>query len=151
MSFFKPTKFEGGAQLIRALDDIKRSTARRKMIGILKAAAEPVRLNMARFAPRGTAWGVHLADSMVITTIRSTTAALATAGPEDVTVAVGPTKDKFYGFFLQYGTIHIGPQPFASEGLEAGTKPAFRILAAGFWDLIHKAFKPPSTRRRRRS
>ncbi len=146
--FFEPMRFEGEAQLLRALADIKRGTARRKQIKILKAAAEPVRLNMARLAPRGQgSGGDHLADSMVIMTVRGSAASRA----EDVTVAVGPSKDKFYGFFLQYGTVHISPTPFASQGLEAGTKPAFRILAAGYWELIRKAFKPPSTRRRRRS
>ena len=69
---------------------------------------------------------------------------------KDVTVAVGPSKEAFYGFFLQFGTIHISPRPFASQALEAGTKPAFRIMAAGYWELIRKAFKPPSAGRRRR-
>jgi HK97 gp10 family phage protein len=51
-------------------------------------------------------------------------------------VAVGPTKDYFYGYFQEFGTAHHGAQPWARPGFDEGKDEALAIIGREAWAAI---------------
>lgn len=137
-------KLEGANELALLLESMSKAASSRAQLKILRLAAEPMRVEMSRLAPRGKGLhGFHLADSMEISTIGSRS---RDRQEGEATVAVGPTKEAFWGLFQEIGTIRHGPQPFAHEAFDNQTKQTFDILQEGYWKLLKKWL---STRRPR--
>jgi len=132
-------RVEGVKGLAENLARLPLATARKKQIEALKLAAEPIRDQMGRNAPRGREplreGRVRLAGSMTISTVR------ARRGSTDATVAVGPGKGAFHGLFQERGTIHHGPQPFATAALNAKTKEALQIFGDEMWFEIRSVIR----------
>ena len=130
---------QGGEALARVLDGLKPATSRRKQFKILREAAKPMRAGMEANAPRGSgSHGRHLADSIVIASVRDR------QGDGDATVAVGPSRDAFWGFFQERGTIFHAPQPFAGPAFDSRLRRSFAIIQTRTWQLIRKAIPPVS-------
>ncbi len=135
---FLKFELQGGQQLARVLEVLKDANSRRKQFKMLRDAAEPIRAAMATNAPRGEGThGRHLADSMVISSVRGLQGGLE----NDPTVSVGPSKEAFWGFFQEVGTISHSPSPFAGTAFEATTGAAFAIIQDRTWELIRKAIQ----------
>lgn len=125
-------KFEGGPELVRALESLSTRVSKRVMREALESAGEPIRLAMQQKAPREPG-APDLADNMVIGNARvegllddSQTAA----------VAIGPSKGFFYAFFQEFGTVHHPAQPFARPAFDEGVARAIRDIAASMWTAL---------------
>lgn len=123
---------ELGARL-RALPDAYTRTI---VIDALKEAAEPMRARMAQLAPREPG-APDLADNIGISVANR----LGDVGggrwearhDEEHAVAVGPTKDFFYGLFQEYGTVHHRAQPFMRPAFDSESGKALTILTQELW------------------
>lgn len=131
---FLKMKFEGAAELARVLNGLSTAASSRRQLRALRAAAVPMRDEMEHTAPRGEGLhGRHLADSIAIMAVRDK------QGTGDKTVAIGPTRNAFWGFFQEHGTIRHGPQPFAAPAFDSQGGRSFQILQVKFWAMLKKA------------
>ena len=128
---------ELGARL-RALPDAYTRTI---VIDALKEAAEPMRARMAQLAPREPG-APDLADNIGISVANR----LGDVGggrwearhDEEHAVAVGPTKDFFYGLFQEYGTVHHRAQPFMRPAFDSESGKALTILTQELWKPLRE-------------
>lgn len=119
-------KFEGGAELATALDQLSTRLSKSVMREALIAAAEPIRAAAAAKAPHEPG-SPDLKENIGISPIRS---------PEMAAIAVGPTREFFYGFFQEYGTKHHGAQPFMRPAFDTEAPKSLAILSAEAWRLL---------------
>jgi len=119
-------KFEGGKELIAALNTLSKAMSKRVLIEGLKDAAEPMRRRMALMAPKGDPEGVNLRESIAVMTSRGQDA-------QEAAVAVGPTRSAFYGSFQEFGTSHHAAQPFARPAFDYEKDNSLQILAKALW------------------
>jgi HK97 gp10 family phage protein len=59
-----------------------------------------------------------------------------------VAVAVGPAKNRYYGVFQEFGTVHHGAQPFARPAFDLNVTKSLSILASFMWAAIAKRRGP---------
>lgn len=135
-SEFISMRFSGGEALARVYASLPEAVSRRWQLEALRKAAEPLRAEMAARAPRGPSrvgrrFPVHLKDSITIMTMRQSVA-------DDPTVAVGPSKDAFWGFFQEYGTVRHGAQPFAGPSFDARVMTMLDTLRDEAWSAIRR-------------
>jgi len=102
----------------------------------LVQAAEPIRAGMAARAPRGTV-APHLADSMITKPLPP--GELEAVTDDSAGVEIGPTKDFFYGYFWEFGTVRLPARPFARPAFDAGSREALAILEQALGAEILKA------------
>lgn len=132
-------RFEGGAELARTLESLPAALSYRVLIEGLKEAAEPMRQRMAELAPREPG-APDLAENMGISVadrIGSTEGGRWQAREkEQAVVAVGPTKNFFYGLFQEYGTSRHGAQPFMRPAFDTTAPIALGIMGRVFWTIL---------------
>lgn len=118
-------RFEGGADLAKALASLSPRLSKPIQRGALREGAEPMRVRMGSLAPRRPPHP-DMADHM----------AIANATGEDtqeIAVAVGPEKRFFYGLFQELGTAFHAAQPFARPAFDAVSHQSLLIIGAALW------------------
>lgn len=141
-------RFEGGEELARTLRALPEALTVRLVRAVLKEAAEPMRLRMARLAPHEPG-APDLRDSMTISVANriGSTAGGRWRAREDrheQAVAVGPSKDAFYGIFQEYGTVHHGAQPFMRPAFDAIAPESLAIIRRALWrELAARGIQAP--------
>lgn len=121
----------GGEELAARLSTLPFRRRRKEVLAALIAGGEPIRLELGRQAPR-SAEAPHLADSM-------TTSVAKSPDPDTFVVAVGPSRDAFWGFFQEWGTRHHGAQPFARPAFRAKAPEALGIVGDRLWTSVRTA------------
>lgn len=130
----------GQAQLAAALRALPLELRRERVLEVLEVAAEPMRRRMGTLAPKGPD-APHLADSMTIQEVRKIDGVRLTE--HEVAVAVGPSKDFFYGLFWEYGwAAHPSPHPFMRPAFDEGAKGALDEIGRGLWAILAPAASP---------
>ena len=133
---------QGAAQFAKTMRDLDPSKVRGLKLRILKRAAAPMATRMGELAP----WEPgkpDLRDSIQVQSVRSVDdpefggkMALAEG---DAAVAVGPSKDAFYGFFQEFGVAPHGKhpghsaQPFARPAFDETVDAALRVIQDDIW------------------
>lgn len=137
---------QGIEALKKALSALAFDDARHVKEGILKHAAEPMADRMGELAP----WEPgrpDLKDSIRVQVVRSFQDAeigQIDLADDEAAVAVGPSKDAFYGYFQEYGVpphgTHPGnpPQPFARPAFDETSDTALKIVADDSWAYVRK-------------
>ena len=120
---------EGLDELLKKLDQLPLTVARKLAVSALKKGAEPIRVEAGALAPRSDD-PPHLADTM-ITVISDATATGATA-------RVGPSKKGFYGLFQELGTIYASKQPFLLPAYSAKLGEAVEIIGTELGEGIER-------------
>lgn len=122
-------RVEGAAALGKALQGLSSRVSRGVLSKSLRSGAEPIRAAASRFAPRAPG-APDLADHIGISNAR----------PEsgNVAVAIGPTRNFFYGWFQEYGTTRHGAQPFLRPAFDGESQGALRIIRNEVWDALAK-------------
>jgi HK97 gp10 family phage protein len=82
----------------------------------LVAAAEPMRAGMAARAPRGPD-APHIADSIITKPLSP--GELEAVTDDSAGVEIGPTKEFFYGYFWEFGTVKLPARPFMRPAFDA--------------------------------
>lgn len=125
----------GGDDLERRLNALSASDKRAVLLAALKVAAEPMRDRMQTLAPRGPD-APHLADNIGVSVVRE-------KDSDAVAVAIGPTKDFFYGWFLEHGTVHMAARPFVRPAFDATAQASLDVLSQEIWNGL-KTLHPES-------
>lgn len=138
-------QIQGGKELAMRLRALPEAYTRTIVLGALREAGEPMRARMAQLAPREPG-KPDLADNINISVANR----LGDVGggrwearhDEEHAVAVGPTKDFFYGLFQEYGTVHHAPQPFMRPAFDSEAPRALQILTDELWKPLRDKAKP---------
>ena len=100
-------KIEGGAKFAKTLEALPFAKQRGVLTKMLKKAAEPIRERMEVLAPREPG-KPDLADNIVIQSVSKiddgTEMEARSLDDSEAAVAIGPSKDAFYGSFQEFGT-----------------------------------------------
>jgi len=111
------------------LRELDRTMQRDLLIEAAQAGAEIVRHAAAANAPRDTG---ELAENM--TTRVSTSLSDSREGSVDV----GPDRDEWYGFFVEFGTAFMMPRPFLRPALENNENQIIRVMQDVLLTAIEK-------------
>lgn len=136
-------KVEGGAQLAKALRSIASfEEERAAMLTILKTAAEPIQRRTAELVGVSNRQGPHLKDSIKIQALTKVDDSDFRGSVEldthEFAVAVGPSKDTFWGFFQEYGTVHHPPRPAMRPAFDQTQNAVMQKVQHGIWALLLK-------------
>jgi HK97 gp10 family phage protein len=82
----------------------------------LVAAAEPMRAGMVARAPRGPE-APHLAENIITKPLSPSE--LEAVTDDSAGVELGPTKEFFYGYFWEFGTVKLTARPFMRPAFDA--------------------------------
>jgi HK97 gp10 family phage protein len=127
----------GGQDLAKRLTQLPAAVSKRVQRDALRTAAEPIRDEAARQAPRDAqANAPHLADNIVIGTVSKTR-----PRADETIVEVGPAlqpSDHFYGYFQEYGTAFAPAQPFMRGAFESQVRRSMAIVVDELWASIRK-------------
>lgn len=118
-------RFSGGKEIAAALAKLPPRISKRFLIESLTEAAEPMRDAMERnvaVSPDPP----HIRDVVVVGTSRG-------QDTREAAVVVGATRKGYYGSFLEFGTAHQAPQPWARPAFDATFQQALQILSAALW------------------
>jgi HK97 gp10 family phage protein len=119
-------RFEGGQELAAALSELSLRMSKRVLVEALTEGAEEIRRPAASRAPRAPG-APDIADHIVISPVRETET-------DGAGVKVGPeTGEFYYGKFLEYGTRHMGAQPFMRPAFDTGAEPALDVIGKALW------------------
>lgn len=124
-------RVEGGAELVKVLNDLSPRVGKRMLREALEAAGEPMRLSMQAKAPRAPG-KPDLADNMVMSTARVKSRNEGQAAG----VAIGPSAGFYYGFFQEFGTVHHSAQPFMRPSFDGGAPRALADLTRALWAAL---------------
>jgi len=127
--------FQGGAQLAKALEQAGAALERRLVMEALKAAADPLRRDMAARMARSP-FAPHAADSVIVAEVKTIDG--EKLGPREFAVGVAPTREFFYWFFQEFGTVQAPAQPAMRPAFDAGVERALRDIGHALWDGIAK-------------
>ena len=129
---FLGMELTGVDQLAATLRRLPSGLGRKVQLRALREGAEPMRVEMGILAPRGPTLRrgrkIHLADSMTINAVRQ-----SQLPGDEAAVAVGPSKDAFWGLFQEYGTVHHAAQPFARRAFDAKRQAALERMVPALW------------------
>lgn len=128
-------RFEGGAELAKALSELSTRISKQMLREALTEAAEPIAERASRLAPRRPG-APDIADHIAVMTSRSETGAA---------VAVGPTTEFFYGLFLEFGTVHMKAFPFLRPAFDEGASKALETIREALWrELAGRGISRPT-------
>jgi HK97 gp10 family phage protein len=133
-------KIEGFKELAANLRALPDALQRSVILDALKESAEPMRARMGQLAPRRPG-APDIADNIGI----SVTNRIGDVGggrwearsDSEHAVAVGPTKNFFYGIFLEYGhRPNSRAYPFMRPAFDTTAQTSLSILSQRLWDAI---------------
>lgn len=131
--------FEGGDALARTLNQLPAAFSRKIILDALKEGAEPIRDTAAILAPRHTG---DLAGGMTISTTNRLGGTAGgrwqERGETEHAVAVGPSKDEYYGLFQEYGTVHHSAHPFLRPAFDQQGAQALTIIGDALWWALRR-------------
>lgn len=142
-------KFQGGPQLARALRDLSFEKERTVVRAMLREAAEPIRDEAEQLVTLGED-APHIADHIVVSAtnqLEDDSLGSRRADENEHAVAVGPSKDFFYGFFLEFGTIKMAAKPFLRPAFDSKVGAALKVFQEQVWAFLrHKAERSSTSR-----
>jgi len=111
-----PNSIKGLERLTRNFDKL---TLKDINTQAASAGAEVIREQAAINAPRGETGNLARLEITKVVVKKT----------NRVIVKIGPSKDAYYGLFLELGTVHMAPQPFLGPALEEKSNEAVQETA----------------------
>jgi len=122
-----------GADVLRA--NLERAvvavTDKATLTTVLLDGAEAIRAKAASLCPRSDE-PPHIADSIVAVAMPAFKGA-------EAAVQIGPTSRFFYGWFLEFGTIHAAPHAFMRPAFDTSYTDAQQTIKHGTWNVLAKS------------
>lgn len=131
-TFFMGRLFYAKVTGLEGLRDNLKKLEREVRLGLTEAAragAEIVLRDAVARAPRLTG---ELARSIQIHIVQKT------GNPNIAVAQVGPSKEAFYGRFVEKGTRHSRPEPFLKPALEANRARIIKTMHEKLWKAIRR-------------
>lgn len=135
--------FAGGGDLSRALNALPDEVKGDVLLDALREAGEPIRADMAstvrKSAPARVIGGQtapHLSDHIGLSPLKAVEG--VKLHEDEAAVGIGPTKDFFYGLYLEYGTRHSPAFPFARPAMDRGHQAALAAIGQRLWAAIRQ-------------
>lgn len=123
----------GDKDLMRRLNELGERVKKQHLQEALTEAAEPIRAKMQDIATRGQV-APHIEDNIVISNASKVEG--VRLHEDEAAVAIGPQKDFFYGWFLEFGTVKMPPQPFMREAFQQEHQGALSRLRGFLWTML---------------
>jgi HK97 gp10 family phage protein len=142
----------GGAQLAANLNALGAAVRQRALVKVLRAAAWPIQSRAIELAPIDPRMTYHLKDHIVIYTVPTTEMwwkwewTLTGSDEYQAAVAIGPSKDAFWGGFLEFGTVKMAAKPFMRPAFDYGADRALSLIREGLWALLEEQIAAGGTR-----
>jgi len=127
-------RVDGLSDLVEALEDLKKATATNVKKRALIDAAEPLRADAERYAPRQTG---RLASTIAVSTKLSRSQSGAEKGSK-VEVYVGPAS-MTRAIVQEFGSIYQTPRPYMRPAWDKNKKDIPSAVGASLWEEIAKA------------
>lgn len=143
---------KGAEQLAANLNALGAAVRKRALVKVLRAAAEPIQSRAIELAPIAPRMPFHLKDAIVIYTVPSTEMfwkwewTLTGSDEYQAAVAIGPSRDAFWGVFLEFGTVKMAAKPFMRPAFDYGADRALTLIRAGLWALLEEQIAAGGTR-----
>jgi HK97 gp10 family phage protein len=126
-------RLTGGDQLASALLGLSSRLSLSVVNAALREGGEPMRASAAEHAPRAPG-APDIADNVVMSPVRQTE-------KHGTGVAIGPSKDFFYGTFQEFGTAHHGANPFMRPAFDGTSRQVVGLVGSALWRaLIARGF-----------
>jgi HK97 gp10 family phage protein len=119
----------GEVELMRNLERLAIGPPTASLQRAANAGAAPIRDRMEQKAPVGGG-KPDIKDHIITQELPPSLALIATY---DVAVAIGPSRDFFYGYYLEFGTVKMPAQPFARPAFDEGQQEAMSAISTAFW------------------
>lgn len=123
--------FEGGDELARNLANLPSRVSRRVQIEALMEGGEPIRALASQKAPRHPG-APDLADNINMAVLRKR----AGDDPKEISVGIGVPRAFFYDWFLEYGTVHMGPHAFWRPAFDPLVPKALESIGNDLWTSL---------------
>lgn len=128
----------GFSEIEVALRELPKKVQKTTARSALRKAALPLKADMESRVRRSKV-PPHIAENIVIKSAKDERF--------NVTLAVGPTRKFFYGFWIEKGTPTLAAQPWARPAFDGWAPSALEILGAAFWKRIESAAKRVAKRK----
>lgn len=133
-------KLQGGPRLAKALRDLSFEKERAVVRKMLREAAEPIREEAEKLVPVSDE-APHIVDHIVVSAtnqIDDDSLGSRRAEDNEHAVAVGPSKDFFYGFFVEYGfgKGDRTPKPFLRPAFDGKWRESLRVFQEQIWAFL---------------
>lgn len=121
-------RVEGGAELAKALDGLSTRLTKSIVRDALYMGGEPIRKVAGENAPR-RAPAPDMADHIGISNAKPREDDIAA-------VAIGPTKDFYYGLFQELGTIHHAAHAFMRPAFDTQAPKGLTLIGEELWRAL---------------
>jgi HK97 gp10 family phage protein len=121
------------AALAKMTDELRKGI----VLPALKEGAAVIRDAAAAAAPRSDKKHEHLADHIAVAVTSTVDGERLPIGA--FAVAIGPTKNVFWGIFSEYGTVHESARPWLRPAYDANQERALGIVGAEIWNRLSAA------------
>lgn len=119
---------QGLSDLARNLESLPARVSTSVQLSALRTGAEPIRKAMEDKAPQRPP-KPDLKDEIVVSQARGQDA-------QEKAVSIGPSKARFYGSFLEYGTAYMAAQPFARPAFDENWRQALDLIRVQLWAAL---------------
>lgn len=139
----------GLKELDAALEDMKKSVAKRHLVNALKKAAEPTRAAAESGAPRLTG---RLAESIVVQTKLSKRQRKRRAKQGLAEVFIGASFPKgAHAHLIEFGTSKMPARPFLRPAWDGNKGAALETMKTELWGSIERAAKRAAKKAERKA
>jgi HK97 gp10 family phage protein len=126
--------------ILDALEEIPKIATEKNVVRrALVDAAEPIRAAWSELAPYdATDQGLHLRDSVVVSTKTASKQGDSSAPPGGVTVFIGPRADppRHHGIFMEFGTFKDIAQPSGRPAYDSKKYETINLIGFFMWVQI---------------
>lgn len=122
---------KGGKELARALRGLSQAASEKIVVGALRKGGEYMAATIASLMKRGPE-APHAADNVRVSVARRVEVDGITRSvmPDEYAVSVGPTKDFYYWYFREYGTVYQPAAPAMRPGFDQSVDRSLDIVIA---------------------
>lgn len=127
--------FKGTTELALAFATLPQAVRGPVRLEALRTAGEPIRQRMASLAPHGPD-APHLSESMTMSPAK-TIDGVAIMPETESAIAIGPSKDFYYGLFLEFGWVfRPAAHPFVRPAYDESKDAAIEAIGRLLWAAI---------------
>lgn len=139
-------QIQGLDELDKRLQQIPEKFRRKIIREVMKAAAEPVRAEIERRAPRGKRLGKYSSAEYGRLSENIVASGPRTKADGSASIQAGPGKDQYWGIFLEFGTVKLSARPFVRPAFDSKYQEALDVMFSEIHRFLEKQGIPGTGR-----